>query len=239
MNMVAPYEVTKLSEGFWVIEEDIVRFYLIEGNDRSMLIDTGFGGGDLRALVESLTDKPIFVLNTHADPDHVGGNGFFDSIYMHPSEYDYYLYGHPERNPKLVPVWEGDVIDLGNRKYEVVSIPGHTPGSIALLDRENRLIFAGDSLQRSLIYMTGRGRNLIAFGEALKRLLKLSSSFDTIYTHHGSAPAEGTGLIRDVIASYEMLTSGRIKGVLTDKPKQCKIYDCGDVKFLMDSDCEL
>ncbi len=237
--MGSTYVVTELDKGFWSIEESGVRFFLLEGSEKALLIDTCFGGGDLRALVESLTKKPVVVANTHTDPDHVGGNRFFDSIHMHPSEYDYYLYGHPERKEKLVPVWEGDIIDLGDRKLEAILIPGHTPGSIALLDRENRLIFAGDTLQRGLIFMIGRGRNITAFGESLKKLLKLSPAFDTVYTHHGHSPAEGSEIVQDVIAGYEMLMGGRVKGVLTDMPKKGKIYDCGGIRFLTEPDCEL
>ncbi len=237
--MGSPYEVSELGKGFWAVKEDFVRFFLIEGSNKAMLIDTGLGGGNLVELVKNLTDKPVIIVNTHADGDHIGGNGFFESIHMHPSEYDYYLFGKQERNSKLIPLWEGDVIDLGGRKFEVILIPGHTPGSIALLDRENRFLFAGDSLQRELIYMIGRGRNLPAFGETLKKLLKLIPAFDTVYAFHGHAVAEGPELVRDVADAYERLMAGQVKGVLTDDPMKAKIYDCGVTRFLTEPDCEL
>ena len=237
--MGSPYQVTELGKGFWAIKEDFVRFFLIEGSDKAMLIDTGIGSGNLPELIKSLTDKPLIVVNTHTDEDHIGGNGYFDCIHMHPSEYDYYFSKHTKTIPKLIPIWEGDIIDLGGQKFEVVLIPGHTPGSIALLDRENRLIFAGDSLQRELIFMVGRGRNLIAFGETLKKLLKLIPQFDTVYTFHGSVLVEGTEIVRDVAEAYERLMAGKVKGVPTDQPKKAKIYDCGVTRFLTEPDLEL
>lgn len=236
--MNTPYEVTELGKGFWAIREDFVRFFLIEGSDKAMLLDTGLGSGNLPELIKSLTNKPIIVVNTHTDGDHVGGNGFFECVHMHPSEYDYYLYDKPDRKQKLAPIWEGDVIDLGGQSFEVILIPGHTPGSIALLDRDNRILFAGDSLQRELTFMVGRGRNLPAFGETLKKLIELIPAFDTVYTFHGPVCKEGTELVRDVAAAYEMLMAGKVKGVPTDEPRKAKIYDCKVTRFLTEPDFE-
>ena len=61
--------------------------YLIDGPKKAMLIDTGFGIGDLKALCRILTGgKELIVVNTHGHPDHAGGNAQFDKVYCH--EYD-------------------------------------------------------------------------------------------------------------------------------------------------------
>ncbi len=65
-------------------------------------------------------------------------------------------------------LWEGTVIDLGFWKFEVILTPGHTPGSIMLLDREKRLLISGDTIQAGDIYMFGPGRNLPATGRRCK-----------------------------------------------------------------------
>ena len=48
--------------------------YLLIGSEKAMLIDTAYGDGDLRAFVETITDKPVMVCNTHGHFDHTGGN---------------------------------------------------------------------------------------------------------------------------------------------------------------------
>ena len=60
----------------------IEQLNLMEGQDMALLIDTGFGTGNLRGFVEKLTNKPIIVANTHFHPDHAAGNGEFERAYM-------------------------------------------------------------------------------------------------------------------------------------------------------------
>ncbi len=57
--------------------------YLVEGRDYALLIDSILGMGNLKAFCETLTEKPVIPVNTHAHSDHFGGNFFFDSCYMH------------------------------------------------------------------------------------------------------------------------------------------------------------
>jgi len=230
--MVSPYNVIKLREGFWTIEEGMVRTFLIEGSTHALLIDTGLGGGNLREVVESLTSKPLSVVITHADRDHVGANAQFDKIHMHPSEFDYYFSKQPDANRNVVPVWEGHVFDLGSVRYEVILIPGHTPGSIALLDRENREMFGGDSLQSSNIFMFGPGRNLLALEHSLNKLLAIKDSVDAVYASHGNIK-EPPEVITNVLEGINLIKSGAVEGKEVKEPFVCKLYDCGKSKFLL------
>ena len=77
----------------WKINDDthIISFmggsqfmYLLEGEEKALLIDTGWGAGNLRTFVEKLTDKPVIVTNTHGHLDHSGGNGEWESVLMLP-----------------------------------------------------------------------------------------------------------------------------------------------------------
>jgi glyoxylase-like metal-dependent hydrolase (beta-lactamase superfamily II) len=77
---------------------------------------------------------------------------------MHPAEYAHYYEKPDTCGIEARPLWEGDIIDLGVRKFEVILIPGHTAGSIALLDRENRLIITGDTISAGPIFMFGKDR---------------------------------------------------------------------------------
>lgn len=67
-------------------EFDCASMFLLIGDEKAMLIDTGVGIGDLRGFVRKLTDKPLMVCYTHNHMDHVGGAGVFDNAYIHPKD---------------------------------------------------------------------------------------------------------------------------------------------------------
>ena len=93
------FDVSNIAEAVWAIgelrQEQEVFSFLIEGNDRAILIDTGTGAADIAALAASLTNRPISLVNSHSHWDHIGGNWRFDDIAIHQLEAD--------RLPKGVP----------------------------------------------------------------------------------------------------------------------------------------
>lgn len=200
------YEPKTILPGFWSIEEGGVRSFLVEGEHRAMLVDTGFGSGDLGTVVQQLTDKPVFVVNTHSDGDHVLANGQFDVIYMHPSEIARYLAAFPEASAPTA-IWEGDIIDLGTYKFEVILTPGHTPGSICLLERARRLLLSGDFLQQRAVFLFGEGRCLTVYIAALERMIGMTGDFDLIYPSHGDFPAEAD-IVSKTLAGARLLRDG-------------------------------
>lgn len=176
------YSIIKIEEGFYRIEQGFVRCFLFVGEKEGLLIDTGIGG-NLRECIEEITKLPITVILTHADGDHVGAAGQFDKRLMHPSEFDYYKRKNEMALP-MKPVWEGEIIDLGNYCFEVILIPGHTPGSIALLERDKRFLVGGDSIQTGTIFMFGEGRNFHAFCSSMIKMQGLIGLFDKVYASH-------------------------------------------------------
>jgi glyoxylase-like metal-dependent hydrolase (beta-lactamase superfamily II) len=85
-----PYELKKIDDRGYLIREDIGIahgiMYLLWGDTSALLIDTGYGSGDLRALVSSITDKPVKAVNTHAHFDHIGANYQFGDCWIHRAE---------------------------------------------------------------------------------------------------------------------------------------------------------
>ncbi|WP_010258658.1 MBL fold metallo-hydrolase [Treponema primitia] len=167
--------VHKITSHTWLIDEfGLDTQYLLEGTERSLLIDTGTGVADLRALVEKLTGKPYDVAATHGHNDHTGGCIQFPQLFIHPDDIamvnptlenkqDYAAkilerYGAGDRPgfslsdivdgplPKMIPICGGHTFDLGDRIIETLEVPGHTAGSIVFLDRKNHLLFSGDAL---------------------------------------------------------------------------------------------
>lgn len=181
--MTLDYTIIQIDKQTWRIEEADVRFFLLAGEKEALLIDSGMKVHNAREIAETLTDLPIKLALTHADKDHIGSNNEFDVIYMHPSEYSNY-----KDVKKFIPLWENDIIDLGNRSLKIISIPGHTPGSIAFLDIKNRILISGDPIQDGRIFMFGSQRNILSYFYSLERVKNYRNEFDTIYPSHGSFP---------------------------------------------------
>lgn len=231
--MSCPYTGIKIAPGFYAIEENGVRCFLLEGDGEAVLIDTGFGTGDLKAFLATLTRLPVSkVIVTHADLDHVGCNHQFDSILMHPAEFDRYCAAGKYPTEHLNPLWEGETITVGDYTLEVVLIPGHTPGSIALLEREKRFLIGGDSVQDGPIYMFGNGRNMPSFVHSMEKLESMSAAFDVVYPSH-NAPTVTPDILPLLKQGALDVMAGKVAGqppIREGMP--CKLYDCGAVKFL-------
>ena len=174
---------TKLAEGLWCFEQQGVRSFLLSGEARPLIIDACFGG-DLAALCRERGGEPVRLALTHGDRDHVGCMDQFDEVYMHPAEYAHFA-AKNGREPAARPLWEGDRLQAGGYCLEVLHLPGHTPGSIAFLERNKRFLIAGDCVQAAPVYMFGPGRNMAAYRDSLERLWKRRGEFDVIYASHG------------------------------------------------------
>jgi glyoxylase-like metal-dependent hydrolase (beta-lactamase superfamily II) len=132
-------------------------------------------------------------------------------------------------------VKEGDTIDLGQRKLEIIDLPGHTPGSIGVLDVDARVLISGDPIQRhGKIFMFGSHRNMDAYIESLERLEKRTSECDEIWPSHADIPVstDTIGMLRD--GAVEIL-AGKVDG----KPEEMfgleiVAYDLGFCLMLCD-----
>ena len=226
------YNITKIADGIHMIDEDkFVQCYLIEGEECAVLLDSCAGGGeDFQSSILSLTDKPIRLVLSHSDTDHTGGQEYFGMPMMHPAEYARYI-SKDGRGKPVEPLWEGQVIDLGGIKLEAVLIPGHTPGSIALIDRAARRLFVGDSVSDSHIYMFGDGRDLRAFSTSMRKLEAMSPLVETIHPAHGT-PSLPTEWLAKTRVAAEKLLNGELEQKEPPFDLPCKLYSAGEVSFL-------
>lgn len=206
-------EIIQINENSWRIEDEGVRFFVLEGKEKAVIIDTGMHLENVKELVESITSLPYFLINTHADRDHVHGNKEFDTFYMHPAEYVNYADSIKYRD-RLLPVWENDRFDLGGRVLRVIEIPGHTPGSIGLLDENTGVLISGDPIQsHGNIFMFGPYRNMAAFILSAKRLKNYD--IKEIWPSHADFPLDASS-IDYVIEDAESILEGKIEGVSVD-----------------------
>jgi hydroxyacylglutathione hydrolase len=166
--------------------------YLIVGEERALLFDTGPGLRDITPVVASLTDRPVTALLSHLHFDHAGNFHRFaaralpdlpllrvydkDGVFTAPEEM---FFGSLE-NMTWVPVdiqhwWPvGHRIDLGGTWLEIIATPGHSPESISLYDETQNIFLAADFLYLGSLYGQIPGAFLpdyLASAEALKRRL--------------------------------------------------------------------
>jgi hydroxyacylglutathione hydrolase len=228
------FTAERVAPGVWRIDDHgSDNVWLVEGTDRALLIDTGTGVSDLAACAKSLTARPLVVVNTHGHPDHAGGDFQFDTVYAHPA--DLGLIGRftssenraasaasarqrsPELDPfilrdarpfdcgRIRPVTAGFRFDLGGRTLEVIETPGHTPGSICLLDSAARLLFAGDN-DNTLVWLFLKDcLPLEDYLATLERLKTRASGFDTLLPGHGG-PIDAAFLDEQIVCCRNILT---------------------------------
>ncbi|HWT73593.1 MAG TPA: MBL fold metallo-hydrolase [Mobilitalea sp.] len=199
-----------------------VWMHLIEGKDRALMIDTAFGIGDLKGLVESLTTKPYDVINTHFHGDHSGGNGQFQKVFIHeydvpylkesladdrrllPAE-DFYVKEDiiPNSFYEVVGVKEGYKFRLGDdEEVEVVHMPGHAAGGCMLFYHKRHMLFSGDAILATptLILDKFPATNhtecltVTAFRNALQKLEPHFNEVERIYPGHGKLDLDSSYL---------------------------------------------
>ncbi len=223
-------DVIQMDQNTYRFEDGFVRFFLLIGEKKAVLIDSGVNSKNAAFLAAGLTDKPIILLNTHGDGDHTSGTGSFKEIYIHPGDYEACNLKNAFPDTTLVPVLDGDEIELGGRLLRIIHIPGHTQGSIAILDVTNRALYAGDSVQKGHIYMFGAKRCPEQYEASLDKLIALKDAYDCIYASHdaymvpvdyaievkkawklvqnGEAPYEMMNLFGNQVKSYTLPACG-------------------------------
>ncbi|MBO3698104.1 MBL fold metallo-hydrolase [Roseivirga sp. E12] len=206
--------------------------YLILGEDKALLFDTGMGMNSIKTVVEELTPLPITVLNSHTHYDHIGGNHEFDQILAMNTQYtigrsengmDHSIVSHEvtqeaiclekakgldTANYTIKPfkiselITHEHIIDLGNRQLEVIASPGHTPDAIVLIDKENGLMWTGDTFYEGPIWLFDPETDLVSYQESVNRLYRKSKGLKKVFTAHNTPIADPSRLkqLKDAFA---------------------------------------
>lgn len=209
-------EIYQVKENLWAIDEiRKTTLYVYAGEHRVLLLDTGFGLLNLKKLVGELCPgKEIVVVNSHGHGDHNSGNYQFDKVYvgrmdepashatLGPAERERFWHSFFSGNPyaegiklsdwmpgpsnKVLPLTDGDVIDLGGIELEVLETPGHSRGSICLLDRGNGYLFTGDLMLTWQVWGQLSGSmTLKDYSRSLDRLSTLEPVVKGVFPAHG------------------------------------------------------
>ena len=256
------FEVYKVAPGVLAIYEprqsEETIGYLIEGNKRALLFDTGMGIGDLKTLIHTLWKLPVIVLNSHTHDDHVGNNWQFENVYGMDTEFTRQsARGSKEdaqaeittgeicgslpvgfnpatyaTRPWKIAKWmqDGDRIDLGGRAIEIIATPGHTPDSICLFDRVEGLLFTGDTYYPGTVWIYRPETDLVAYGNSVRRIAALQSQVKLVLGAH-NVPVAPPEVLGELQSAFEKVQAGQVKPSAVDKGKV--IYRVDKISFLM------
>lgn len=195
---------------YLINEFGLSSIYFLNGKERGLLIDTGCGICDLKALIQTLTDKPYDIVLTHGHMDHVGGIGCFESVYVNEKDLamtkeckreeiisyarmlgeagSFEIYDYDPNNvmetkklPEFQMLKDGDGFELGDRYVQAFEIEGHTDGGMVFLDWKNRIVFSGDCCNMHLLAQNSSVERTL---KALKKFKKLEKHFDRNYNGH-------------------------------------------------------
>lgn len=211
--------ITKIFDNVWQIDDaGESNSFVIAGKDKAMVIDTVNGMENLQEVVRTLTDLPLVVVNTHGHCDHIAGNVFFDEIWIHPAEealaQEHYGFFREEMEKQnLTPgrfrfLEVGQVFDLGGVRLEVVSLRGHTAGSVGFLDRGNRVLFSGDGVIATPWMQLDESLPISTLLDSLTGLKRdFGADFDHVLTGHAKG-LTGADLVDKLIRGCEELLRG-------------------------------
>ena len=210
--------------------------YLILGAERAVLLDTGMDIGNIRTEVERLTALPVIVVNSHSHYDHVGDNHRFGEVWafdddtevariergLSPAEctrhleLGTYLDFPPGFYPAAYQIRPSpvtrrlhhlEVIGLGRRELTVHHTPGHSPGSLCLLDSRDGLLFTGDTFYPGMLYAHFADSDFDAYVRSLRHLVGLLDQVGHLCPAHNEAYVPTTMLMR-VLEAFERIAAG-------------------------------
>ena len=199
----------------------------VRGRDRDMLVDSGMGVVSLREWVPLVTERELIAVASHTHFDHIGCHHEFECRAVHSAEADLLadptrentladpyvtddifdaLPPEPycskcysvKRAPATRLLEDGDVIDLGDRQFEIIHTPGHSPGGIALYEKATEILFSGDILYDGPLIEDTYHSNAHDYHASMERLLPLKVRL----VHGGHFPSFNGERYRELITGW-------------------------------------
>jgi glyoxylase-like metal-dependent hydrolase (beta-lactamase superfamily II) len=211
-----------------------VCMYLVQGTEKSLLIDTGMGVGSLKTYLKTINVPFCDLVLTHGHCDHAGGAGEFEHAYLNEEDwelekthaslehriYDVYHapFGVPEgikesdflpqRTTPFIPLFEDTWFDLGGVSLHCISVPGHTHGCMVPLIKEDRIAIFGDAIGEGTLLHFPESTSVEEYQRGLIHAEEYIDEFDTVLRFHGSCVSDKKILL-DMIALTEDIIEGR------------------------------
>ena len=191
------------------------------------IIDPGFYDSQERdqlfGYIEQNKLHPVCIMLTHAHFDHISGMAeaaakYDIPVYMDRADMIIMEEANVElcrsfgfRIPKgcggenvYIYIKESDIIKVGDLRFEVISTPGHTPGGVCFLEREEKILFSGDTLFAGAIGRTDNrwGDYDALIGGILSKLMVLDGNIDVIPGHGPVTSIAREGMTNPFLLSF-------------------------------------
>lgn len=199
----------------------------VRGRNGDMLVDSGMGVVSLRQWVPLVTERPLEAVASHTHFDHVGCHHEFERRSVHRAEAailaaptrgatlaDPYVtdavftalppepYASDDYAVRPAPATrlleDGDRIDLGDRSFEVIHTPGHSPGGVALWEEATGILFSGDIVYDGPLIEDTYHSDAADYERSMRRLLDLPVRV----VHGGHFPSYGVERHRRIVREW-------------------------------------
>ncbi len=212
------FRITQPSPGVFAIQEPLQRervlSYLIVGEERALLIDTGTGAASMRDAVATITALPVLLVNSHTHWDHVGSNHEFSGIAVHRAEAHELAYRYspdeiaeffgddqllgplpPGRTLENITIGPsvptqlldgGEQFDLGGRVITAIHTPGHAPGLLSFLDEANGVLMTTDTAYPGPLYAYSSDTDFDVYIRSMEILADLAPRLTYVHPSHNA-----------------------------------------------------
>lgn len=233
----------KITDHIYRIQDKFnVVMYLVVGDKKKCLIDTGFGLRGLHDFVDKISNLPTIVLLSHGHVDHAMGSYEFNEVYMNSKDIPVYevhknieyrekfiknsygmfdlKYLQPLRTKKFLELNHHDVFDLGNVKIKTYHVPGHTEGSMMFLIKEDRAILFGDACGPGTLLIENFSSNISDYLKGLLNIKQIENEYDLILRNHGTFQSEKELLDNVIEICNDILLGKDDKCILPESMKE-------------------
>ena len=226
--MDVPYfRATVVAPGTWQILSDGDYSYLVEGDDEALVIDSGYGAGNIREYCQSLTKKPVRnIANTHDHFDHTANNSYFERAYMSAETKKKATIPFPSFEGIAFPsdypievIGDGYKFQLGKRELEVFEIPNHASGSLAFLDKRERILFSGDEIMPMGVRLNC---SVAQFEKNMRKIAARRSEYDRLCAGFGVFDAS---YVDKFLANAQHVLAGHEGGPVQPRPRPAAATD--------------
>lgn len=229
------YTTNFILPGVWRITDIIesnrynADMYLVEGSKKALLIDAGESKDNLAGFIREITNKPVELVVTHGHGDHAAAIDQFQQVYLSHKDVDIlnHLFRFQVVPSSVTDLDRVDVFDLGNVKLEVIPLPGHTYGSVVLLDRERQLLFSSDALGSSILWLQlPHSEPLETYAVWIKKLEDTVKDMEELRIFVGHDSLKTEELTKQYITDIRILAEKIITGEIIGTPvmEQYKMF---------------
>lgn len=233
------FTIDRIDEDTYIISEyrhwEEPHYYLLNGTQRSLLIDTGLGICNISEVINALTPKPVTAAATHIHWDHIGGHKYYPDFYAHKAEldwlngcfpqpldvikgyvvercdlpdgYDVNTYKFFQGIPTKV-LHGGECIDLGERSIEVLHTPGHAPGHMCFWEKEKGYLYTGDLVYKDTLTAWFPSTDSQAYLRSLETVAALPAK--RVFPAHHSLDIQREIIIRMRDAFRQLNANGQL-----------------------------